>query len=127
MSDDVQRATVDYWKDGKIGDLVWRIGGNESVYENGAYKGRGRWYLEPITKIGRKYKTVGEGHDFSIERGSARVINGYALPDYAYGEFEKWSFENIRKIRLEVELCHDINRQIAIARILGIDTPETKP
>jgi len=117
------RATVDLIADAKVGDLVWRIAGNESIYEGREYKGRGAWHLEPVTKIARKYITVGEGREFEIGTGIARTVNGFRPPDYAYGEVERWVRINGHIVRRAVEECRDPATLIRIGEILDVPGP----
>jgi hypothetical protein len=89
-----KKATVEYLKDAKVGDLVWYRDGNAVIYKKGKYMGRGVWRLCTVTKIGRKYFGIGLGNDqftlqeFEIGTGYAKSVNGYAPPCRAFGQAE---------------------------------------
>ena len=103
-----ERATIDYVTDAKVGDFVWCLDGNATVYSpDGKYKGRGKWRLCEITKMAKKYFTVKKetwgSQDFEIGTGRPRSVNGFQPPDHAYGEIEKWAADNRRRVEKTVE------------------------
>jgi len=128
---EAERATVDYFTDAKVGDRVWYKAGNEAVYVDGEWAGRGAWHLATVTKIARKYVTVSNEYgeqDFEIGTGIPRIVNGYMPPDHAYGEIDKWLSTARREIVRAVETSRNERSLIAVAKALGIPTPpETRP
>ena len=126
-----KKATVEYLKDAKVGDLAWYRDGNAVIYKNGKYMGRGAWRLSTVTKIGRKYFGVGLGNDqftlqeFEIGTGYARPVNGYRPPSHAYGQAEMIRAAVAPKLKTAIEgqikKTDDVALLKSLAAMLGLD------
>ena len=121
-----ERATVDFFKDAKPGDLVWYRDGNREVWgPDGKYAGRGHWSLKPVVEITRKYITIGEPgflHDFEKDTGHARCVRGYAPPDHIYGELEAWVEQHRHEIHRRTA-TRDVLTLLIIAAAVGMKPP----
>ena len=117
-----ERATVDYWRDAKVGDLVWFRDGNSRHHPiTREYRGTGFFFLKPVVQIARKYITVGL-YDFDKETGSPRIVGGFQPPQDIYGELEKWVEENKAEIHERMS-TRDHSMLLRVAKALGMETP----
>ncbi len=122
----IERATVFFWKDAQVGDLVWYRDGNRDVYDDGGKRiGRGHYRLEPVAEITKKYIRIGQPgflKDFDKERGNARTVRGYQPPDHIFGELEKWVEQHKAEIYRRCQ-TNDTRTLLRIAEAVGIRGP----
>ncbi len=109
----MERATVDYIADAKVGDFVWLV--------------KDKWKswtpeLVRIDAVKIKYAKAGN-HEFDKYTGFGRSFGGYTASEQFFGETELWVRKNHFSI---VKAVQELSAEdlMKVAQLLGIPTPQ---
>lgn len=103
----------------KVGDILYYNLLDE--YRRGFADG---WNSGEITKIARKYLTIGGRHEFNIEHGYHRPHGDFTVPGIACGSKDRKIIEarqSLRKLGAMVESCKDWDKVRSIAEIMDFE------
>lgn len=96
-----------------------RVGDTVYIFEH--YKQKSGWGAVEVSKVGRKWISLGKYQGIRIDRDTGQVDGRYctALPNLRAVEDAQWVGANRAKIVQEVQLC-DVAKLRLVALIFGI-------
>jgi len=110
----------------QVGEWLWRLDPDASVYEAGKYIGRGAWKLVEVTEVLRlSLMTREQKYDRKTGRTRPRISYGYGGPS-VWGSDERsvaWWEGQTASLGEKLRFCRDVETLKAVAFVLGFEGP----